>query len=128
MAMKLHKQVVNPNEDGKNSNEFRGELTMVPRPFMDFGLAALEDENLSSSEGKNNDEIERVNNIEGRDEREIVEHVLPCPNKVPRLDVLKKDDNTSIDQATEATIRKARVSVRARSEAPMVRIYIVVTF
>ncbi|XP_071727095.1 WRKY transcription factor 6-like [Rutidosis leptorrhynchoides] len=120
MAMKLQKRVVNPNEDGKNINECGGELAMVPRPFMDLGLAALDDENSrSSSEAKGHDhehEIPRINNV---DEREIVEHVLP-PNKFPRLDVLKKDDSTSIDQATEATIRKARVSVRARSEAPMI--------
>lgn len=36
-------------------------------------------------------------------------------NKVSRLNPSK-----SVDQATEATIRKARVSVRARSEAPMI--------
>ncbi|KAK1396117.1 WRKY domain-containing protein [Heracleum sosnowskyi] len=37
------------------------------------------------------------------------------PNKVSRLNPSKE-----VDQATEATIRKARVSVRARSEAPMI--------
>lgn len=38
-----------------------------------------------------------------------------APNKVPKLVAAK-----AVDQATEATMRKARVSVRARSEAPMV--------
>ncbi|XP_022716131.1 probable WRKY transcription factor 31 [Durio zibethinus] len=37
------------------------------------------------------------------------------PNKVQKLNLSK-----SIDQSTEATMRKARVSVRARSEAPMI--------
>lgn len=37
------------------------------------------------------------------------------PNKAPKLDGPK-----AIDQSAEATMRKARVSVRARSEAPMV--------
>lgn len=39
------------------------------------------------------------------------------PNKAPRLNSSKP-----LDQSTEATMRKARVSVRARSEAPMVYI------
>ncbi|XP_043690910.1 probable WRKY transcription factor 31 [Telopea speciosissima] len=36
-------------------------------------------------------------------------------NKVPKLNASK-----NVDQSTEATMRKARVSVRARSEAPMI--------
>lgn len=39
------------------------------------------------------------------------------PNKVPRLN----PSNASDQAAAEATMRKARVSVRARSEAHMVR-------
>nr|QBZ39632.1 WRKY DNA-binding protein 31 [Santalum album]QGQ64063.1 WRKY transcription factor 40 [Santalum album] len=38
------------------------------------------------------------------------------PNKAPKLNSGSKP----MDQATEATMRKARVSVRARSEAPMI--------
>uniref|UniRef100_A0A5B7AQ43 Putative WRKY family transcription factor n=1 Tax=Davidia involucrata TaxID=16924 RepID=A0A5B7AQ43_DAVIN len=38
-----------------------------------------------------------------------------APNKAPKLSPSKTSD-----QATEATMRKARVSVRARSEAPMI--------
>ena len=45
------------------------------------------------------------------------------PNKVPKLNPAKP-----IDQSTEATMRKARVSVRARSEAPMVCYYFNVKF
>lgn len=116
MMMKLQKREENPIKDNKASNE-GGEggsevITYMPRSFMNLGLASLEDENSrSSSDGKSND---------GKDHREeIPEQVIA--NKVPRLDV-KNVGNGSIDQATEATIRKARVSVRARSEAPMVRI------
>ncbi|KAM1460091.1 hypothetical protein ACFX2I_036948 [Malus domestica] len=40
------------------------------------------------------------------------------PNKVPKLN--NSAAPKPIDQSTEATMRKARVSVRARSEAPMI--------
>ncbi|GJR86159.1 probable WRKY transcription factor 31 [Tanacetum coccineum] len=114
MTMKLQKREENPIKDNKVSNE-GGEggsevITYMPRSFMNLGLASLEDENSrSSSDGKSND---------GKDHREEIP-LQVIANKVPRLDV-KNDGNGSIDQATEATIRKARVSVRARSEAPMI--------
>lgn len=84
----------------------------VPKSFMDLSLAApaaveTDDNSQSSSEGKSHDEQPRS---------------PPESNKVPRLSCSKNNPNTSIDQATEATIRKARVSVRARSEAPTVHI------
>ncbi|KAK9074060.1 hypothetical protein SSX86_006657 [Deinandra increscens subsp. villosa] len=106
------------DEDPKHANE----VDMMPMPFIDLGMASLEDENSrSTSDGKSHDERSRlqITNIDGRDRRdEILEHVLPCSNKVARLNDSKNDG--SIDQATEATIRKARVSVRAKSEAPMI--------
>lgn len=40
-------------------------------------------------------------------------------NKAPKLEATR----TSVEQSAEATMRKARVSVRARSEAPMVIIH-----
>ncbi|KAA8515529.1 hypothetical protein F0562_018860 [Nyssa sinensis] len=49
----------------------------------------------------------------GREESPELESWVP--NKAPKLNTPKP-----IDQATEATMRKARVSVRARSEAPMI--------
>ena len=39
------------------------------------------------------------------------------PNKAPKL----QSSSSNSEQAQEATMRKARVSVRARSEAPMVQ-------
>ncbi|KAM7525248.1 hypothetical protein LguiA_015150 [Lonicera macranthoides] len=55
-----------------------------------------------------------------RDDKRIAREESPeseswAPNKVPKLVAAK-----AVDQATEATMRKARVSVRARSEAPMI--------
>lgn len=127
MIMKLQKHEDNSDEDSKQVNE-GSETMMMPMPFIDLGLASLEDENSrSASDGKTHDELRRlpINNVDGRDGRdhreEILEQVLP--NKVPRLNDSKNDSGSNIDQATEATIRKARVSVRAKSEAPMVGIH-----
>ncbi|XP_073281420.1 WRKY transcription factor 6-like isoform X2 [Primulina huaijiensis] len=95
----------------KNEN---GNGLMVPRQFMDLGLAVSNDAyeaSLSSSEGR----IGRDPPTESDKEMGGVED-QSVENKVPRLTPSPK----SVDQATEATMRKARVSVRARSEAPMI--------
>ncbi|KVI02034.1 WRKY transcription factor 6-like [Cynara cardunculus var. scolymus] len=125
-TMMKQKQEEKPNDDRKPSKDGGGDMVMVPRPLTDLGLAApatvdTDENSRSSSEGRSHDEIPRSpnTNIDGRDRREhSPEQVLGCSNKVPRLNDSKNDDN--IDQATEATIRKARVSVRVRSEAPMI--------
>ncbi|XVF31734.1 hypothetical protein REPUB_Repub17cG0017700 [Reevesia pubescens] len=113
----------------------------VPRKFMDLGLAAAasvadtDEPSLSSSEGRSHDRSgsptnntkvaskefglrKRVNNEEGRgtgreDSPDQGSQGWGA-NKVPRFNSSK-----NIDQ-TEATVRKARVSVRARSEALMI--------
>ncbi|XP_022728341.1 probable WRKY transcription factor 31 [Durio zibethinus] len=113
---------------------------IVPRQFMDLGLAAAaaadtDEPSLSSSEERsqdpsgspnNNTEVaskefglrKRGNGEEGKGTAR--EDSLDQgsqgwgANKVPRLNSSK-----NVDQ-TEATMRKARVSVRARSEAPMI--------
>lgn len=120
-----------PNEDRKTSND-GGDSMLVPRPFMDLGLAAAPtavetDENSQSSSENSHSRSPPVNNnaIDHREESpEQGSQVLRTgSNKVPRLSSSKNNNNntsTNIDQATEATIRKARVSVRARSEAPMI--------
>lgn len=103
----------------------------MPRQFMDLGLAAAtgseaEETSLSSSEGRSGRDKSRspTNNMESGSTCGIVREDSPekgspgwGPNKIPRLG----NGSKSTDQATEATMRKARVSVRARSEAPMVR-------
>ncbi|KAK8717751.1 hypothetical protein V6N13_045008 [Hibiscus sabdariffa] len=116
-------------EEQKKSN---GGL-MVPRQFMDLGLAAVaaaevdtDEPSLSSAEARSHDRSgspnaeaaskdfrsrKRENNEEGRG---TGGEASPDGSKVPRFNSSK-----NVDQ-TEATMRKARVSVRARSEAPMI--------
>lgn len=115
------KLVVDTNKQQQNCNGF-----VVPRQFMDLGLAAeTEVAPLSSTEGRSCRDRSRspVNNIDGLLKKIGREEISDKgshgwgPNKVPRLN----HSPESIDQAAESTMRKARVSVRARSEAPMVR-------
>lgn len=123
-------------DDHKTSNDGGGggggsEVMIVPRPFMDLGLAAptaveTDENSQSSSEGRSHDEHSRSPPLhstigqmeEGPEQGSQV--IRTGSNKVPRLSSSKNNNTTNIDQATEATIRKARVSVRARSEAPMI--------
>ncbi|CAL5394047.1 unnamed protein product [Camellia sinensis] len=103
-------------ENNKKHSGNNGGGLMVPRQFMDLGLAATADtdeHSLSSSEPVNNGEAASKEGDDGGRE-ESPEN--GSNNKVARLNGLK-----NVDQAapTEATMRKARVSVRARSEAPM---------
>lgn len=123
----------NNNNDDKKKLVVRNEtVNLVPRQFMDLGLAAaaatggdIDELSQSSSEGRsgdrskspaagNNEEKKGIGENKGVLERE--ESPDLGSNKIARLNSSSK---TSVDQ-TEATIRKARVSVRARSEAPMV--------
>ncbi|KAF5950077.1 hypothetical protein HYC85_012070 [Camellia sinensis] len=108
-------------ENNKKHSGNNGGGVTVPRQFMDLGLAATADtdeHSLSSSEGRRSP----VNNGEAASKEgdDGVREDSPengSNNKVARLNGLK-----NVDQAapTEATMRKARVSVRARSEAPMI--------
>lgn len=121
---------------------------IIPRQFMDLGPAATgetdEVASHTSSEGRSRDHsrsppanVEVVSKEYGQhsnngsnndmvvfdqEGRRIGSEENPdhgsqgwVPNKLPKLNSLK-----AVDQATEATMRKARVSVRARSEAPMI--------
>ncbi|CAJ1979067.1 unnamed protein product [Sphenostylis stenocarpa] len=115
-----------------NKGESAGVL--VPRQFMDLGLAtnADTDEPSSSSGGRSQDrsaspsaevaskEVGTSKNGNVNDEGDDGEDNpsgghAHAGDKVPRLSPSKNN----VDQA-EATMRKARVSVRARSEAPMI--------
>lgn len=95
---------------------------MVPRQFLELGPSEHMDEpyslnsHYSSSEERTVSESPR-NNIEVTRHKGIGREETPESesNKVPKL-----NSSNPIDQATEATMRKARVSVRARSEAPMI--------
>lgn len=70
--------------------------------------------NNDQDEGSNLRDGKRV----GREESPESESQGWGPNKVPKLN----NGSKPIEQSADATMRKARVSVRARSEAPMVYI------
>ncbi|TYJ26056.1 hypothetical protein E1A91_A07G093200v1 [Gossypium mustelinum] len=100
-TMKIHLCSLMMKNGGKakeedEENKKRNGGIIVPRQFIDLGLAVAADADESSSSPP-----------EGKSQRE---DSSGGDNKVPRLDV---------DQS-EAAMRKARVSVRARSEAPMI--------
>ncbi|KAK0589135.1 hypothetical protein LWI29_010152 [Acer saccharum] len=124
-------------EDKKPNGGF-----VAPRQFIDLGLASANNNNnntvdtsdepsLSSSEGRssrdrtgspgnNNEDSTTV--VFDQDKKEFVRREDSPDqgygaNKVPKFNSSSSSKNT--DQA-EATMRKARVSVRARSEAPMI--------
>ena len=138
-------------EENKKKKRKQGESVLVPRHFMDLGLATNADadgpsssslgrsQDRSGSPGNNNMEVaskelvtsKNGNNANVGDEglvfdqerkefgRGIERENSPSDqgygaNKIQRFSPPK-----NVDQA-EATMRKARVSVRARSEAPMV--------
>ncbi|GAB4859445.1 hypothetical protein Ancab_010911 [Ancistrocladus abbreviatus] len=118
-------------EDNKSSNN-NGNI--VPRQFIHLGLAGrteTDDASLSSSDRRSRDRsVSPTNNAEvvsrkelpsqGIEREDTPDEHLPLgswgSNKVPRLTTPPKN----LDQSAEATMRKARVSVRARSEAPMI--------
>lgn len=126
---------------GKSSDEKKHEV--VPRQFMDLRPSAETDDQVSNSSSdertrsgtpqnhgetasvKSNGKLEMVpydqeNSSFRPDGRTIGGEESPesesqgwNPNKIQKLNCANK----GIDQSAEATMRKARVSVRARSEA-----------
>ncbi|KAK9935992.1 hypothetical protein M0R45_012859 [Rubus argutus] len=116
------------NVEGK-SEEKRHEIgpsgALVPRQFLNLGPreeTKTDNEVSNSSSEARTRSASPQNNVSingkrvGREESPESETQGWVPNKVPKLNSPPKP----IDQATEATMRKARVSVRARSEAPMI--------
>ncbi|KAI3466552.1 hypothetical protein Pfo_023215 [Paulownia fortunei] len=96
---------------------------LVPRQFLDLSPRVTnqmaDEQSDSSSEertlsGSPHDNVELSRNKRiGREENPESEGW--APSKAPKLSPSKP-----VEQSTEATMRKARVSVRARSEAPMI--------
>ncbi|KAL5573377.1 hypothetical protein UlMin_022974 [Ulmus minor] len=89
---------------------------VVPRQFMDLGLAGngnTDEPSQSSSEERRSGSVGNIAK-NGSDDSPDQSSQAWSPNKVPRPSPSKDADQT------EATMRKARVSVRARSEAPMI--------
>ncbi|KAL6197654.1 hypothetical protein ACLB2K_033260 [Fragaria x ananassa] len=118
------------DQNEEKSEEKRHEIgssgaTTVPRQFLNLGPreeTKTENEvSNSSSEARTRSDSPQ-NNVSangkraGREESPESETQGWVPNKVAKPNSPPKP----IDQATEATMRKARVSVRARSEAPMI--------
>ncbi|KAL0736869.1 hypothetical protein Bca4012_013079 [Brassica carinata] len=104
----------------------KSEETIVPRQFLDLDLfrapGQAEDVSNSSSEDRTRSggsfAAEKRNN-EVRDGKRLGREEIPETesNKVQKVN---NNSQTTFDQPTEAIMRKARVSVRARSEAPMI--------
>ncbi|KAI3948883.1 hypothetical protein MKX01_022297 [Papaver californicum] len=140
-----HEMVNVPKHEENRVNE------MIPRQFMDLGLATTNTEvdelSHSSSEGKSHDRSRTLTNTNveesslqkkemvlfdhqekselgsSRDDEESLEdHPSQgwVPNKIPKLNSPLKNVESQQQQPMEATMRKPRVSVRARSEAPMI--------
>ncbi|KAH6756561.1 WRKY family transcription factor [Perilla frutescens var. hirtella] len=95
-------------EESKNGH---GNGLLVPRQFMDLGFGSNEEGSLSPPEGRTGRDMPPTPDKElvGGEEQS-------SESKVPKLGHSPRN----VDQATEATMRKARVSVRARSEAAMI--------
>ncbi|XP_059286036.1 WRKY transcription factor 6-like isoform X2 [Lycium ferocissimum] len=114
---------VKPEEKKQENNE-----TIVPRQFMELGPSGSKanpmeepshshsssEERTLSGSPRNNTELMSRDKAIGREESPGSESW--APNKVPKL----MNSPKPVEQSTEATMRKARVSVRARSEAPMI--------
>ncbi|KAL3821020.1 hypothetical protein ACJIZ3_006925 [Penstemon smallii] len=117
-SLQMHMQTLMQQTDQNRASEEEHKTSdglMEPRQFMDLGLsssAKTGEASLSSSEGRN--ELDHSSaadkDVGGGEDGQGPE------NQVPKLAQSLK----SVDQDTEATMRKARVSVRARSEAPMI--------
>ncbi|KAG9132056.1 hypothetical protein Leryth_026986 [Lithospermum erythrorhizon] len=118
-----HQQHEHIDRKMKNQED-RGDI--VPRQFMDLGRSSEDLTTNSTSE-------ERTLSIGGDNATKMVmggreespESESWAPNKIPRFhNNNSPSSNKGIPDhqvsSTEATMRKARVSVRARSEAPMI--------
>ncbi|RRT39835.1 hypothetical protein B296_00048883 [Ensete ventricosum] len=119
------------DEKAQAKNHERGGV-LVPRQFMDLGPAAEADEPSHSSTASRDRPSSPPDNVEvGSKDRQLRKQIArPDRPKSSREDSPGQDWNPSKDpklspsksteQVQEAIMRKARVSVRARSEAPMV--------
>ena len=127
---KLNEQIAEEKLEEKTDDRSGDQGQIVPRQFLDLGPSnqahSSSEERTQSESGINNVELShngnRINSMGkrvGRDDSPESESWNP--NKTPKLAAAASNSNSkAIEQATEATMRKARVSVRARSEAPMI--------
>ncbi|PIN12760.1 hypothetical protein CDL12_14626 [Handroanthus impetiginosus] len=131
--MTLMQQQQNSKTDSTQEQEILGRKSeekkhenggpLVPRQFLDLAPGAatqMEDEQANSSSEERTLSGSPHNNTEPSRNKRIGREDSPeseswAPNKASKLNSTKP-----VDQSPEATMRKARVSVRARSEAPMI--------
>jgi hypothetical protein len=137
MSLMQERKVEDCNEDKKQEVKQNGNGGfLVPRQFMDLGLAT-NNSNVAADEQRSQDKSKALanNNEEGsKDEALVPDHGMKesdkgnerddsPPNRVLAANNSNNVPNfspqTNVEQA-EATMRKARVSVRSRSEAAMV--------
>uniref|UniRef100_A0A5B7B8T3 Putative WRKY family transcription factor n=1 Tax=Davidia involucrata TaxID=16924 RepID=A0A5B7B8T3_DAVIN len=102
-------------ETDEQSHSSSEERTLSGSPHNNIEVASSKEFALSKNTNHDQDKtnFRDGKGLVGREESPELEGWVP--NKSPKLNTPK-----TIDQATEATMRKARVSVRARSEAPMI--------
>lgn len=99
---------------GNNGNN------LVPRQFMDLGLATnvdIDEPSMSSSEGRSDRSPGTTGEVASSKRHSPDQGSNLGSNKASKFS--SSSSSKDVDQ-TEATMRKARVSVRARSEAPMI--------
>ncbi|KAF5746087.1 WRKY family transcription factor [Tripterygium wilfordii] len=133
-ALQMHLVTIMQQQQDQKPDNINGQLkhgvidgkaeeNKVPRKFMDLGLASRAkdtEEPLLSSSSQDRSGSPRDNNVEVASKEKRISGRADSPdhgsgsNKVPKFNSSKTDDQT------EATMRKARVSVRARSEATMI--------
>ncbi|CAN4083759.1 unnamed protein product [Withania somnifera] len=119
-------EVVEAKSDEEKKQEKEGSL--VPKQFMELGPSGSKADPMGEPSNSHSSSEERTlsgsprNNMEllsrdkGIGREESPESESWAPNKASKL----MNSSKPIEQSTEATMRKARVSVRARSEAPMI--------
>ncbi|XAR55360.1 hypothetical protein NMG60_11035411 [Bertholletia excelsa] len=121
---------INQTSDGKvgdNTKRHGSGGPVVPRQFIDLGLAGTAGDGDEHSPSSSEERPRSPPNNGEAASKELYDHGREdspnngsgqgwVPNKVPKLNPSPKN----VDQAAEATMRKARVSVRARSEASMI--------
>ncbi|QCD78277.1 WRKY transcription factor 33 [Vigna unguiculata] len=123
----LHDQLVKQMEK-QRKNEGK-KVDMISRPFLDIGVATKEENSQQYSKGKLQESKSTMDMIESKKQkictnREVTE--LEAPEKaIPRWlsnEVTTRSSSFNVDEASEtmSMIKKARVSVRARSVSSMI--------
>lgn len=112
--MRVHLFQMMQRQQNEQTGEHSKNGVLVPRQFMDPGFGSNDEGSLSPPEGRTGRDMPPT-----PDKDAVGGEEQSSESKVPKLGHSPR----GVDQATEATMRKARVSVRARSEAAMVSVH-----